>query len=136
METRFIEATNNRRNWGKFMVAQWSRTEWERPAAMDGAEGMRLLRGIGWAHNQLIVFDLQTCEGAGFVLGPHADPRADLAKHRIWVCPLFEPFLVWLYAQRQPIAIQKLPRVVQLPDAPFEMSGHRRPGPNGEFPSS
>ena len=58
--------------------------------------------------------------------------RADLNKRKIWVCPLFEPFLEWLYRHvhdKEGDWWQDLPRVVELPDAPFEIYGHRRPGP-------
>lgn len=73
------------------------------------------------------VLDLQTGEGAFFRPGGYA--AADLEKHRVWVCPLFEPFLEWLY--RQDLTdLGQLPRLVELPDAEFAMRGYRRAGPD------
>jgi hypothetical protein len=74
------------------------------------------------------VLDLQTREGAAFKLG--GSVQADLTKHQIWVCPMYEPFLEWLY-QQPPDAVMALdlPAFVDLPDAEFAFSGHRRPGP-------
>ena len=73
----------------------------------------------------MLVVDLETGEGAMFSPGGLA--AADLQKHRIWVCPMFEPFLAWLYKQDLS-DLTKLPKHVDLPDAPFEMHGYRREG--------
>lgn len=138
----FIEATNGPQNWGKFMVARFDeelqRTsaiierdivpEMKRAAERLGGEVPRvppLLCGIGWDAGNIIVFDLQTGEGARFRPGGLAS--ADLEKHRIWVCPLFEPFLAWLYTQDLS-DLAKLPKHIDLPDAPFDMHGYRRKG--------
>ena len=72
------------------------------------------------------MLDLQTCEGAAF--SPGGLVSADLNKHRVWVCPLYEPFLNWLYKQ-DTTDLSALPAHVDLPDAEFQMSGYRRPGP-------
>jgi hypothetical protein len=45
------------------------------------------------------------------------------------VCPLFEPFLEWLYEQDL-TDLSTLPRRVELPDAEFSFTGYRRPGPD------
>lgn len=129
MKTRFVEATNGS-NWGKFMVAQFDDEEWCRRSEV---EEVRLLEAIGWDHpnrrNVAIVYDLQTCEGAAFRIGGSA--HADLEKHKIWVCPLFEPFLEWLYEHwaglNEVNKIDALPPVVHL-DAEFSMYGYRREG--------
>jgi len=78
-------------------------------------------------HKHVLVLDLQTGEGA--ILKPGGDPRADLKKHRVWVCPMFEPFLEWLYARALAIGLDDLPLHVDLPEAPFAFAGYRRPGP-------
>lgn len=122
MKTIFVEATNGELNWGKFMVARFDAEEWSRTSIIDDARAP-LLRGRGWGPDHVLVVDLQTGEGAVFRPGGHA--REDLKKHRIWVCPLFEPFLVWLYGLPDPM---EAPPRVDL-DAPFEFFGHRRPGP-------
>ena len=118
-------------NWGKFCVglpgdAEWA---WRSRSFDDDPERAHLaqvplLRLIGWAPNHIWVWDLQTGEGGVFRHGGLA--RADLEKHQLWVCPLFEPFLQWLYAQ--PLeAIPRLPQVVEL-QAEFRFYGHRRAG--------
>jgi hypothetical protein len=119
--TRFIEATNGPQNWGKFMVGRLTREELLRESAV--APGRPLLQQIGHNPAAILVFDLQTREGGLFVPGGIA--AADLDKHRIWVCPLFEPFLVWLYAQDLS-DLDALPAVIDLPDAPFALAGYRR----------
>ena len=122
MITKIFEATNKDQNWGKFMVCRPD-TEWQYTSQVD--PGALLLRTRGWTREHVWVMDLQTGEGAYFKPGGLA--RADLNKHRIWVCPLFEPFLRWLYRQDL-TELSALPDVVQLPDAEFAMYGYRRPG--------
>lgn len=131
MKYTFIEVTNGLQNWGKFMVAKWDESDWERPSAVGSQVvsglGAGLLHLIGENRRCVWVIDLQTGEGARFLPGGYAG--ADLTKHKIWVCPMFEPFLEWFYAHPEhhedPTT---LPAHVDLEDAPFEMSGHRRPG--------
>ncbi len=123
MKTIFIEATNGF-NWGKFMVGQFEAEEWNRYSEIG--EGFTpLLARCGWTPSHLLVMDLATGEGA--IFWPTGSAKADLDKHRVWVCPLFEPFLTWLYTQDL-ADIQKLPSAVELPDAPSAMHGYRRAG--------
>lgn len=139
MKTYLFEArqgSDGMCNWGKFMVAvpdsEW---EWEsavspyRPAG-NSFLAVRLLTQIGWTGEHLWICDLQTGEGAFF--RPGGSAGADLEKHQIWVCPLFGPWLEWFYAQlkeRKDGSIADIPRVADLPDAPFSFSGYRRLGP-------
>jgi hypothetical protein len=129
VKTKIVEITNGPANWGKLLVGMFD-DEWEYKSVIDGNP---LLAGRGWSRDHLLVLDLQTGEGAIFRLGGHA--KADLDKHRVWVCPMFEPFLTWLYAlaAKMPGNPQRLygeiPWHVDLPDAPFAMQGYRRPGP-------
>lgn len=121
MKTKFIEANNGPCNWGKFMVAEFTAEEW---AARSAVDGNGLLAHRGW-HPEMhkLVLDLQTGEGSIFRIGGYA--KSDLNdKHQIWVCPLFEPFLTWLYTQ-DVSDIDKLPSHVEL-DAPFAFAGYRR----------
>ena len=116
-------------NWGKFAVGRFTAAELAEPAHWPGG-GPRLVLGRGWTVDHIWVLDLQTGEGAMFRPGGYA--KADLDKHRIWVCPMFEPFLAWLYQQVTELAEtwwEDLPRMVELPDAPFALYGYRRPGP-------
>lgn len=145
MQTKIIEAVQPGapQNWGKFLVMKPD-TEWKRSAATPGCElagvspatltmlgwspeeiaARSLLAQIGWGTSNVIVFDLQTGEGARFA--PGGDASYDLNKHAIWVCPLYEPFLVWLYGQDLE-DLEALPDSVEV-EADFEMSGYRRPG--------
>lgn len=129
MKTRIIEATHGPLgNWGRFMVGRFDTAEWEPLSKV--ANGQRVMRTAG--RNPLrdvLVLDLVTGEGAIFALGGLAS--ADLHKHQVWVCPLFEPFLTWLYGQCQaPEDIDALPPLVTLTfeEAPFAVHGYRRPG--------
>lgn len=126
MRTVFIEASQGQ-NWGKFAVAKFDADEWARPSRMPGQEGGSLLQRCGWYGDEYVwVMDLQTAEAAYFRPGGLAS--ADLEKHAIWVCPMFEPFLTWLYKQDLK-DLDKLPAYVEIPDAPFALAGYRRRGP-------
>src|SRR5437016_7196347 len=126
MESRFIEVTNGPRNWGKFLVMRFTHEEWEAKSQVADPSGLgvsvSLLRAIGWNPHQLWVLDLQTCEGAAFSPGGLAS--ADLQKHKVWACPMFQPMLEWLY-QQDVSDLSELPSLVDLPDAPFAFSGYR-----------
>lgn len=125
MITKFIEVTNGPRNWGKMMLGRFTPEEWSRKSIVSPEHF--LLWGRGWSRDHIFVLDLQTGEGGIFMPGGSA--RADLNKHKIWVCPMFEPFLEWLYKQPDLSDLDKLPALVDLPEAEFQMSGYRRPGP-------
>lgn len=150
MKLHVFEATNGF-NWGKFAVARFEDewrwrsglaevarritdeelgdNVWEEVNDHNPARHLRpLLAQLGWGREHTWVFDLQTGEAALFRPGGLA--RADLQRHAIWVCPLFEPFLTWLYTQDL-ADLSKLPHVVELPEAPAELYGYRRPGPDG-----
>jgi hypothetical protein len=130
MKTRIVEATNGF-NWGKFCVAYFD-AEWTDRSKIPEEEGLLVLRSQGWTAQHVWVLDLATGEGAFFKPGGYA--KGDLEKHRIWVCPLFEPFLEWLYTVPRPkfgmIDLAALPPIVHLPNAPAAMQGYRRPGPD------
>lgn len=91
-------------------------------------ESSPMLRSLGWSPNHIWVLDLQTGEGGHFYPGGYAP--ADLNKHRIWVYPMYEPFLIWLY-QQDLSNIEELPRVVEFTEeqAPSALAGYRRDGP-------
>lgn len=134
MKTRIVETVQSKAvpgNWGKFMFMVPDE-EWACRSQVSTEFGGPLLTALGWSDRHLWVLDLQTGEGAFFKVGGWA--KADLAKHRIWVCPLFEPFLEWLYERYRENPgldglIGSLPDVVELPHAEFAFSGYRRPGP-------
>lgn len=127
MQSKIIEATNRDAgglNWGKFMVCRFTVDEW----AYRSIIGERaLLHTVGWTRDHLFVIDLQTGEGAMFRPGGLA--VADLNRHRIWVCPMFEPFLKWLYNQDLS-NVELLPPVVQIDDPTSDLYGYRHLGAN------
>jgi hypothetical protein len=135
MLTKFIEAGNGW-NWGKFVVAQFDPEEWHRRPKFPGCDGedaAPLIVGRGWdPRRHYFVMDLQTGEGAMFALD--GSPDYDLTeKHAIWTCPMFKPFLRWLYAHyadgwRDPA---ELPDFVTFTEeeAPSSMAGSRGRGP-------
>lgn len=128
MRTKLIEATQGAGsgfNWGKFCIALFD-AEWGHPSAIDTGSRAPLLARCGWGREFLWVLDLQT--GEGVYVQPSGSAHADLQKHRVWVCPMFEPFLQWLYAQKNPADLDSLPSLVELPDAPAAMYGYRRGG--------
>ena len=104
------------------MVSQF-REEWNHKSAVSGEQC--LLRARGWSPQHIMVTDLETGEGAIFLAGGYA--KADLDKHKVWVCPLFEPFLEWLYKQDLKY-LEKLPRHVDFPEAEYAIFGYRREG--------
>ena len=122
MKIKFVEVTNGERNWGKFLLGRFS-DEWEYRSAIS--KSSFLLQEVGWTPAHLLVLDIQTGEGAIFRPGGLAE--YDLNKHKIWVCPMYEPFLEWLYKQDLS-DLDKLPAMLDLEDAPFAMYGYRRPG--------
>jgi hypothetical protein len=133
MKTWIFEATQpGFGNWGKFLVGRMDDREWTWPSRLAGSDDHRpvLRQRPLWSRHHLWVMDLETGEGALFRPGYH--PKADLNKHRVWVCPMFEPFLTWLY-QQEDLSDESLDRLAEegrlVIDAPFEMYGYRRPGP-------
>jgi hypothetical protein len=125
METKIIE-THGAGNWGKFLVARFTHERGYASALPEAEGSLPLAR---WAPNILLVLDLATGEGALF--RPGGLPAADLEKHQVWVCPLFEGFLEWLYRQDLTF-LADLPPVVHLPDNEFSFAGRRRRGLLGE----
>ena len=128
MRIRFVEASNGF-NWGKFIVAELEAEDWRYPG-VHPPMAQRLVASQGWDRTHAWVLDLATGEGAFFKLGGYAE--ADLDKHRIWVCLLFEPFLAWLYGHYREAPedwFDKLPPAVDLPGTPRGLYGYRRRGP-------
>ena len=137
MKSKIVESEHGqgRGNHGKFLLLrfedEWAyRTqlpgadEWE---AYGGTPPLLLTQVCGWGPHHTWVLDLQTGEGALFRPGGYA--KADLDKHAVWVCPLFEPFLEyawqWVKDGRD---LWDLPAVVELPEAEFAFAGYRRAG--------
>lgn len=128
MKTRIVEVTQGIEggfNWGKFLFAEFD-NEWEYQSKIGMSP---LLRSRGWGPNHRLFLDIETCEGA-IMSFPIGSARADLAKHRIWVCPMAQPLLEHLQQIRWNGDLDELPDVFELPAAPAEMQGYRRPGPD------
>jgi len=127
MQTVLIEVEHDF-NWGKFCVARFD-YEWAIPSSVSDL-GHSLLAERGWTPDNIWVLDLETREGACFRPGGYA--KADMDKHKIWCCPMFEPFLAWLYTQDLS-DLSKLQKVVRLTekDVAGAMHGYRHQGPKG-----
>lgn len=121
MQTKFVEVTNNNQNWGKFLLIRFD-AEYEYKSAFTNKS---LLHEVGWHPSNIFLLDLQTGEGARFLPGGLAS--VDLDKHKIWCCPMYGPFLEWLYLQDLN-DFSKLPNSVNLPNAEFALYGYRRNG--------
>lgn len=126
MKSKIIEATQTSEvNWGKFLVQEFDE-EWGRRSALPGNDlDMPVLAQRGWAPYHILVTDLETGEGAMFSKRDPMPLYSLAEKHQIWVCPLFEPFLLWLCNQDFE-SVEELPEFVSL-DTSFEaLSGYRR----------
>lgn len=137
MQAKIIEASQGEKglNWGKFLVSRLPDAAYDYSSQLPGCEGIEgadrpLLRRIGFPARAIRVDDLQTHEGVFFIDATDDPDRfvCQLEKHKIWVCPMYAPFLAWL--GRQPLEdLDALPGFVALPDAPGEIYGYRRKGP-------
>lgn len=125
MKLKIIEAHGNGLNWGKFAVGQMTEEEWNTRSTVE-EDNRQLMASIGyWSRDWLWVLDLQTGEGIFAPMKGRA--RYVLDKHKVWVCPLYEPFLDWLIENFR-TDVDKLPSNVVLSDAPASMYGYRRAG--------
>lgn len=125
MKIKMIEATNvtaGGMNWGKFMVGRFTEEEWAYRSAIVPERS--LLRTVGWTKKHILVWDLQTGEGA--IFSPDGMARIDLnQKHQVWVCPMYEPFLTWLY-QQDLTDLDTLPALVEIKNPESALYGYRR----------
>lgn len=130
MISHFIEASNDA-NYGKFLLLRFDEREAKTRTRLPGYRNSENIFTFA-GHRKLnpdmtFVVDLQTGEGASFDLRGSA--KADLEKHKIWVCPMYEFFLSWLYQQNAHSEIKditRLPRYVQLNTDYFAFAGYRR----------
>ncbi len=137
MDTKFVEAGHGGTeetcgNWGKFLIARYTAAELAEPTQFPMCEGEQVvdLHGTGRAHVWML--DLATGEGVRFPVGVR-NARDALRRHQVWVCPMFGPMLDWLIVHIRAVNRtwwNDLPRVVYLPDAPFDLVGSRGPGPD------
>lgn len=134
METKFVEVTNGF-NWGKFLLGRFDQGERAYRSVIDQPQEPYPIVPWRWTNDHLLVLDIETGEGAIFKVGGYA--KADLDKHRIWVCPMFEPFLNWLYEQ-DVTDLQALPDHVTFTEteAPSAVRGYRREGSIGIGPNT
>lgn len=87
MDIHFYEVTNGP-NWGKLAVGTFERHEWE---YVSHVAAEPLLARLGHGPSTRLFLDLATGEGALFDCSQGLLPQ--LARHKIWVCPMFEPGL-------------------------------------------
>lgn len=129
MKTKIVEATTGPQgNWGKFLIGQFDQDEIDTVSAIAPEYGSVLKQRGWWDPAQyFLMLDIETGEGS--VFATWGDARADLHKHRIWVCPLFQPTLARIRAMA-PFAVADLPSLLELSfdEAPFAMAVPRRAG--------
>jgi hypothetical protein len=128
MQTKLIEFTHtgDAGNWAKVLVAAFS-DEWAHRSVVADDRPRSLLSACGWGSWHRLIMDLQT--GEGLIVSPGGDASVDLAKRRLWTCPLFPFALDWLY--RQDLSdVSTLPDAVELPQAPVSLTGQRGAGPS------
>lgn len=126
MKYKFVEATQSDHfNYGKFMVSSFDEDDFAYQSKI--VENHSLLIVCGWEINRfLMVTDLQTGEGAIFLVRKGASVKMDLENHKIWVCPMYEPFLQWLYDYYDG-NIDNIPSYLEIEAEAF-IYGYRRPG--------
>lgn len=99
MIVKFIEASDGTAH-GKFMLARMD-AELATRSGLPGYEDEPLMTVGGRrkfnSHSTLVV-DLQTGRGAALALDPFSYTKLDEGG-RMWVCPMFRPFLKWLCLQ-------------------------------------
>lgn len=115
METKIIEADQDNVSYGTYLLGKFDREEWARPSIMQGMPS--LLHYQGWTGDHILILDLSR-PGVGAIFRCGGVPRYDLEKRRLLVdkvaiCPLFEPFLEWLYTQDTK-DLKALPDTVEL----------------------
>jgi hypothetical protein len=132
MNTRLVEVTDGA-FYGKFLVAQFDEAEWRHEAEVFKESIHRpvpyaLLDVCGWSRDHLLVLDLETGNGTIFRPGGHL--AHDMEKRQMgYVCPLYRPFLGWLYehaARTGGIALDDIPAILHM--GPF-MTLHARESP-------
>lgn len=139
MELKFVEAgqaPEGGGNWGKFAVARWSTLEMREPTRFPGCEGQFITGLTGSPFDHIWLLDIQAGEGALFSINNPipVDVPHQLNEKQIYICPMFEPFMTWLWEHIRSHQgtnldwFDELPRVVVLPEAPFDLYGYRRRG--------
>lgn len=121
MTTRCFECQNGF-NWGKFLIGLFDQ-EWSVLSQVDSGP---LLHRRGWTDRHILILDLQTGESAIFSHGGLA--VADLTKKAIWVCPMFLPFLEWVYRQDLK-KFDEWPTLIEVGMEHSAMFAPRNPGP-------
>ena len=136
MEQVFVEVSDEA-NWAKILLMKFGS---EDLLVRSKVSGDFLLKSVdnnrrvktGTNAEKVFVLDLQTEEGAFFFPRKEGNAKDDLESHEIWVCPLYLPFLIWLYAN-MPKELKEIPKLVEFPKSTHvHYQGWRRPGP--EFP--
>lgn len=131
MKVKFIEC-EDKLNWGKFQLLQWEPSDMQRQSKVrEGTPLLMAVEGQRVAGNDplkaVFVRDLQTEEGATLHPAKEVDPKPQLDRHRVWVCPLFLPFARWLFANWEG-DVATLPDIVELSGEVLHLQGYRRPG--------
>lgn len=121
MDIHFLEVTNGPYNWGKLAVGTFESHEWEYVSQIAAEP---LLARLGHGPTTRLFLDLTTGEGALFNCSQALMPQ--LARHKIWVCPLYEVGLKEFSDHDIHEAQEKWRPHVDVQDALFQFEGYRR----------
>jgi hypothetical protein len=115
MITHFLEATDGMLH-GKFMLGRLTKVEARTRTALPELDGS-IFRNAGGARKfrpeVTLVLDLQTAQGAGFLLSDWFSTRDELQKLKAWVCPMYRPTVMWL-TEHAEAPFAELPRYVEI----------------------
>lgn len=119
MRTKLVEATQSPAfNWGKFMLLQFDYDDAQYQSQIS--KHQRLLAAVGYQGDLKVwlwVLDLQTGEGAVFPVLNNGLLEYDIKEHQIRVCPMYKPFLEWLYANFNG-NLEDIPSIVEVQGLP------------------
>lgn len=120
-KSKIVEVSSGKdKNWGRLMVMKFTEEEKGRKSAFH--KSSTIWKEDTPSDRHIIVYDLITGEGATFDLSKDLVPQ--LYKHQIWVCVLYEPFLVWLQEFMKKNSFNNIPDFVEL-EAEKEYTGFR-----------
>jgi hypothetical protein len=111
MITHFLEASDGMLH-GKFLLARLDGAEIQTQTALPDLTGSIFANAGGrrkFLPSHTLVLDLQTAQGAGFLLTDFLKTRQELQDLKAWVCPMYRPTVLWL-TDRATLPFSQLPR--------------------------
>lgn len=115
MITHFIETTDGVAH-GKFMLGCFDEREARTQTALPELTGSIFANAGGrrkFEPRRILVVDLQTAQGAAFLLSDFYTTRDELRALKAWVCPMYRPTVLWL-TDFWDKPLDELPRYVEI----------------------